>query len=151
MGDLFCQQHKLFLIDIQSSALESIINPIDQFFPSIFEEFWNWQESKIWNEDWNIFDDNFKIWLKHVKKLKKSEESKMLSFVPSNENECWEGKFAKFAQMIVQEWEPFWTHDFLVFCHDQMVVQKIRKKLSVFYKVERTSGKVCGSMAMFSI
>lgn len=61
---------------MQISHHESILKHFDDEcnFPSIFQKFWKWQESRIWKDNWNVFDQNFKVWLKHLKKIKKGEK-----------------------------------------------------------------------------
>ena len=120
---LFFQSERLQQHQIR--FYESILKPFDDYFPKIFEKFWQWQQPRIWFGNLSIFDQNFQVWLKHLVICEKTKMKMGSNFTPRSENESWEGQFSQcLSKLKLSKWV-----NFPVFSLDQ-----IKKYKSNFHK-----------------
>ena len=102
---LFVQE---VLRKLEQSHYTSILTALDEFFPCYFDMFWEWQESFIWINDLCIFDENFKVWLRHLNPGTCSESSQKTTskhfYVPRSPTDGFFGPFAGCGEKIITEW-----------------------------------------------
>ena len=103
---------------IEHNHYKSILTQFDKYIPDLFGLFWEWNESKLFAKNVSIFNNEFKIWLKHLvltctSPIDSKDKQTKYNYVPRNEKDHFCGVFEQcVSKIITNEWDKIFLITF---------------------------------------